>query len=293
MGDFNAINQYGEHSNGYLNFREFFSRAKQSTSLMKANHMSSGIYECTNGFQQHSFENGHANGYYGDEYVNRNLNKTSNANANALPLNGNELFSIETQFNGQCRYSFEDSSPNNRQFVASHPLNIPQNHADDIPGQEISNLNHGTPTDTFKNTIDMATLQSKDSLKQTTETIQEHHHNIETVNKDADDLLYDSNYKLVMEAIVQLENDNKIDQQTVITTTIDTSQMDTSAREHSETVLTHQTFGNGIRDSQTSASEQSSNQKQSQSKETLNVPASRNGLIRNERDHTKRAGKHR
>lgn len=271
---------YAEHSNGYSNFADFLRGAEQSK-----------IRECANSFRRLSVENGHANGYYDSPPAHVNGNRNETLNANALLMDGNERSLIEApyQFDHDYAQSFSSCVPNNGQFVGLHTSNIPQEiHGTDIHLRDIDCL---PAIDSYKNTNDTMALPSNSS-KQANYTIQTRCHNVDTEN----------NYNLVMEAIVQLENDNKIDQQQVnkvqstdISTTID-SQMHTPAREYLEPSPTHQTISNGTgtENSQmdTSASEQTFNQKELQSNGTLSVPVACEDLVGNQKDLTKRPGKH-
>lgn len=288
------------HSNGYSNSAEFLPDAKQSEPLMIAKHVGGEIHECTNSFERLSFENGYDTSYYSSVYVSGDRNGTSNANV--LSTDRIEQTSIEAQFNGNGRYYNEDSLPNDGQFIASHQSNDLQSHEDHIHGQEINKLPHGMGIDSFPSTNDTVAFQSNQSLQPASDTIQERYHNFDAENncihQYTDGHLCDSNYKLVMEAIVQLENDNRIDQQqmniqsTDITTTID-SQMNTPVREHLQTAAANQniTIGNGIGQMITSVSEEpSSNAKKSGTIETLNIPLSYE--IANKTDLTKRPGKY-
>lgn len=259
---------YTEYLNGYSNSTEFHSDAKQLNSLMETR------------------QNGHGIADYSSEYVSRNQNETSNANV--LSTEENEQTVIDAQFNGERRYCNEDSLLNGGQFIASLDRCDSQNHEDDIHGQEINKTPHGMTMDSFKNTND-------ESLQQAMDTIQEQYHNVDAGNTClyhyTADHACDSNYKLVMEAIVQLENDDKIVQQqmnvqsTDITTTID-SQIDTPARAHLETAATNQNIGcgNDIDQMDTSALKISCN------KEMSNIPLSCNEIA-NKTDFTKHPGK--
>lgn len=260
-------NCYTVHSNGYSNSREFCSDGHQHEPLMQRKHVSREIrIECTDN--------------YSGVHVSRDRNETSNAND--LFAERNELSLIETQLTGECRYRNEDSPPTDGRFIAS------QNHEDRIHGQEIDELPHGI------------VRESDESVQQSSETIQERYHNFDAdynchhEHQYVDGLLSDSNYKLVMEAIVQLENDNNIDRQqayvqsTDITTSID-SQIITPVREDLDTVATDHNVN--IVQIDTPASQEPANAKRSCTKETSEIPLCCNEIA-NKTDLTKHSGKH-
>lgn len=281
---------YAEHSNGYSNFPDFLRSAEQSK-----------IREFANSFRRLSVENGHANGYYDSPPAHVNGNRNETLNANALSMDGNERSLIEAQYQFDHDYaqSFSNCVPNNGQFVGLHTSNIPQEiHGTDIHLRDIDCL---PATDSYKNTNDTMALPSNPS-KQANYTIQTRCHNVDTENNhkhpNTDHVLCTSNYNLVMEAIVQLENDNKIDQQQVnkvqstdISTTID-SQIHTLAREYLEPSPTHQTISTGTGTENSQMDTSAKNQKELQSNGTLNVPVACEDLVGNQRDLTKRPGKH-
>lgn len=283
---------YVEYPNGHSNSREFDYAANQSTFMMGTKHVTGEIHEYTNSFQQRPFQNGHETGDYSSGYGNRDQNETSNATV--LSTNSIDQSLIEPQCNGQCRYNFEEFVPTDGQFVASHPSNIRQSREDQMNGQGVNSFPNELAMDSSENTIF--------SMQQSTETTQERRQCVDAENicrhQYTDDLSCVGNYKLVMEAIEQLENENKSDQQPVniqstdITTTIDT-QMDTPAREHLEAASIHQTVHTGNENIRTDASalEQPSNHKKSRREETLNVPVLSSDVIEPKRDLTKRPGK--
>lgn len=276
---------YAEHSN----FPDFLRGAEQSK-----------IRECANSSRRLSVENGNANGYYDSPaHVNGSRNET--LNANALSMDGNEQSLIEAQylFDHDYAQKFSTFLPNNGQFVGLHTSNIPQEiHGTDIHLRDIDCL---PAIDSYKNTNDTMALPSNSS-KQANYTIQTRCHNVDTENNhqhpNTDNVLCTSNYNLVMEAIVQLENDNKIDQQQVnkvqstdISTTID-SQMHTPAREYLEPSPTHQAISTGTGTENSHMDTSAKNQKELQSNGTLNVPVACEDLVGNQRDLTKRPGKY-
>lgn len=281
-----------EHPSGYSNSREFDYGANQTTSLMGTKHFTGEIHECANSFQPLSFQNGHETGDYSSGYVYRDLNETSNANV--LSTNGIDQSLIEPQCNGQCGYDFGDFLPTDRQFISSHPSNIRQSHEDRMNEQGVNSVPNELTIDSSEN--------SNFPLQQSTEMTQERRQCVDTENscrrQCTDDLSCGGNYKLVMEAIEQLENDNKVDPQPVnvqsadVTTTIE-AQMDTPAREHLETASTLQTVHSGIENTRMDASalEKPSNHKESRSEETLNVPVSSSDLNGNKKDLPKQPGK--
>lgn len=285
---------YATHLNGYSNSREFVDSVKQSTLLMNAKPVSNEIHACKNNFQEISFENGD----YSSEYVNGDRNGTSIANALSMNIDGETLIGSPYSINSAYRYRIESCLANDGRFIASHPSNISERHDDSVFGQEVNKSPHGMD----KNSYNAAALQSNGLAHQTTDTIQEQHFNINVENNGhhqyTDSLLSDSNYRLVIEAIVQLENDTEKDQQqmnvqsTDITTTIG-SQMSTPAREHLETTAVHETIRTGIESNQmdSSASEQTLNHNRSLCKETLNDPVSCSNFVGNEGDLAKHAGK--
>lgn len=268
---------YVEHLNGYSNSREFDYGAHQSTLLEKTKHATGQILQCTNRFQQFSFQNGHETGDYSSGYVNRDQNESSNANVRSDGI-GQTL--IEPQCNGQYRYNFEDPLPTDGQAIAPHPSNIRQSHEDHMNGHGVNSLPNEMVTDS-------------------TETTQERFQCVDAENnfrnQCTDHFSCDGNYKLVLEAIEQLENYNQNDQQQLahITTTIDT-QMNTPAREHLEAASTHQTVHTGIKNTQmdTPALGQPSKSKpkESPNDETLNASIPLSDVIGNKIDHTKRPG---
>lgn len=275
---------YVEHPNAYSNSREFYYGAYQSTLLMRTKPVTRNVYECTNSLQQFSFQNGHETGDYNSGYVNRDQNGMSNANARSDDVRQSL---IEPQCNGQYRYNFEDSLPTDGQIVASRLSNIHQSHEDHIN-------EHSLPKEIVANSLESTNLL----LQQATDTTQERYRCVDAENicrhQCTDQFLCDGNYKLALEAIQQLENDNTSDQQQVadITTTIDT-QTNTPAREHLEAAPTHQTVRTEIESSQmeTPAIEQPSEHKESRSEEeSLSVSVSCSDVIGNKRDLTKSPG---
>lgn len=270
---------YIEYADGCSNSREFVCGSTRR-------YVAEGIHECTTSVQQHSLQNGHEPDGYGSEYVNRDESETSMENVSST--NGID----QSYCNERYRYSFVDFLPTDGQRVSSNPSSIHDCRGDQVNVKGVDSIPNGRAIGLLENT--------SISLQQSTETVREPRQCSDAENnchrQFRADLSSDDNYKLVMEAIEQLENDNRSDQQPVniqstdITTTID-AQTETTAREHLEMASTHQTtrFENTQMD--TSASQQPINQEESAHKETFVVPMPCTDVVKAKKDLTNRSGK--